>query len=107
MLFSTKLTVEVNRCKFVDSFVGFLQSRFKTKYIIQECCWSCSGRFCFFFFIFTQGFEETGAYNMLAIMLLPRCKGMQCILKFVGPVQEKAVVVEYDQKVLMPMLHKA
>jgi hypothetical protein len=60
-----------------------------------------------FFFFFTQGFEETGAYNMLAIMLLPRCKGMQCILKFVGPVQEKAVVVEYDQKVLMPMLHKA
>ena len=44
---------------------------------------------------------------MLAIMLVLYFKGMQCISKFVGLVQARVVVVDYDQKVLMPMLHKA
>jgi hypothetical protein len=44
---------------------------------------------------------------MLAIMLDPRYKGLQCISKFVGPVQAKAVVADYDKYILLPLLQQA
>jgi hypothetical protein len=44
---------------------------------------------------------------MLAIMLDPRYKGLQCISKFVGPVQAKAIVADYDKHILLPLLQQA
>jgi hypothetical protein len=37
-------------------------------------------------------------------MLDPCYKGLQCISKFVGLVQAKAVVADYDKRILMPLL---
>jgi hypothetical protein len=59
------------------------------------------------FLNFVRTFEPQNAHNMLAIILDPRYKGLQSVSKFVGPTNAKKVVVEYDAKVLMPMLHKA
>jgi hypothetical protein len=53
---------------------------------------------------FTEKFTCESAHNMLAIMLDPCYKGLECISKFVGPVQAKAVVADYNKYILPPLL---
>jgi hypothetical protein len=59
------------------------------------------------FLDFTGKFNRDKSYNMMAIMLDPRYKGLQSISKFVGPQLTKAIVAQYDKKVLLPLLLKA
>ena len=56
---------------------------------------------------FTKKFSPDKAHNMVAIMVDPRYKGLQCVSKFVGPQFAKVVVAEYDAKVVIPLLYKA
>jgi hypothetical protein len=59
------------------------------------------------FLDFTGKFNRDKSHNMMAIMLDPRYKGLQSISKFVGPQLTKAIVAQYDKKVLLPLLLKA
>ena len=56
---------------------------------------------------FTKKFSLDKAHNMVAIMVNPCYKGLLCISKFVGPQLAKAIVAEYDAKVMILLLHKA
>jgi hypothetical protein len=51
-------------------------------------------------------FEGRKAYNMFYLMLDPRFKAFCLVSSFIGLEQGKAIVEEYDKKILFSMLMK-
>jgi hypothetical protein len=47
-----------------------------------------------------------GAHNMLALMLELKFKVLKCVIDFLGHDKAKLLVVEYDNKILIPLLVK-
>lgn len=58
------------------------------------------------FLAFAVVFSESKAYNMLALMLDPRFKGLECIIEYIGVAKAKEIVQSYDTAVLIPFLIK-
>jgi hypothetical protein len=59
------------------------------------------------FLSFARTFDAGKAHNMLALILDPRFKDLEVILKYVGHDVAKQVVDKFDSKVLVPLLLKA
>jgi hypothetical protein len=55
---------------------------------------------------FMEFVTTEGAHNMLAFMLDLRFKGLKCVIKFFGHDKSKLLAVEYDNKILFPLLVK-
>ncbi|KAG0573230.1 hypothetical protein KC19_VG160100 [Ceratodon purpureus] len=58
------------------------------------------------FLAFADVFNESKAHNMLALMLDPRFKGLECIIEYIGVAKAKEIVQSYDKAVLIPFLIK-
>ena len=58
------------------------------------------------FLSFTQIFTSEKAHNMIVLMVDPRFKGLECVIAYTGVEKARAIVREYDQKVLIPYLVK-
>ena len=58
------------------------------------------------FLSFTQFFTSEKAHNMIVLMVDPRFKGLECVIAYTGVEKARAIVREYDQKVLIPYLVK-
>jgi len=53
-----------------------------------------------------ESIATTCAHNMLVLMLELRFKGLKCVIDFLGHDKVKFLVVEYDTKILIPLLVK-
>ncbi len=59
----------------------------------------------FIYFLYT--FDRRNNKNMLVIMSDPRFKNMKLVAMFMGHQNATFVVIEYDEKLLMPLLMEA
>jgi hypothetical protein len=58
------------------------------------------------FLSFMEFVTTISAHNMLALMLDLKFKGLKCVIDFLGHDKVKLLVVEYDSKILIPLLVK-
>lgn len=56
------------------------------------------------FLMFARTFCEEKAHNMLACVLDPHFKKLQCVIDYVGPKKAKAIGAQYNSQVLVPYL---
>jgi len=58
------------------------------------------------FLSFMEYVTTIGAHNMLALMLDLRFKRLKCVIDFLGYNKAKFLAIEYDNKILIPLLVK-
>jgi hypothetical protein len=58
------------------------------------------------FLSFMEYVTTIGAYNMLVLMLDLKFKGLKCVIDFLGHDKAKLLSIEYDNKILIPLLVK-
>jgi hypothetical protein len=59
------------------------------------------------FVFFLHVFDEEKGHNMLVLMFDPRFKNMHLVTMFLGRENANVAVVEYDEKLLLPLLMMA
>ncbi len=59
------------------------------------------------FHFFLHTFDKRKGHNMLVLMFDPKFKSMRLITMFMGHENATIVVVEYDEKLLLPLLMEA
>lgn len=58
------------------------------------------------FLAFAKEYDADMAHNIIAIMLDPHFKGLQCLIEFVGEFKAKEIVLKYNYEVLILALVK-
>jgi len=56
------------------------------------------------FLSFAESFSRERAHNMVALMLDPHFKSMDCIMDYIGNNQAAILMQQYDELVVMPLL---
>jgi hypothetical protein len=58
------------------------------------------------FLFFLHAFDRKWGHHMLVLILDPRCKNMQLVITYLGHENVVAIVVEYHEELLLPLLIK-